>query len=200
MSSTVKRFNIVKIILNKSIFDENIIHIILKHYWQLLDNKRKVLLSWIDIEYLCWINIYANPNAIDLIKERIQYEATLTKEEYNDLDINEDNKIDWIGLSSNPNAIELLTANQDKIDEAHWKLLDYNNKYYSGDLPIPDKIYWDELSRNQNAIELLTNNQDKISWGKLSVNPTAIDLLKKRIEYENSLSVEDYNNLRKKIQ
>ena len=51
MSSAVKRFNIVKIILNKSIFDENIIHIILKYYWQLLD-KRKVLLNWIDIHKL----------------------------------------------------------------------------------------------------------------------------------------------------
>ena len=49
MSLAVNRFNIVKMILNKSIFDENIIHIILKYYWQLLD-KRKVLLDWIDIE------------------------------------------------------------------------------------------------------------------------------------------------------
>jgi len=37
MSSAVKRFNVVKIILNKSIFDENIIHMILKYYWDILD-------------------------------------------------------------------------------------------------------------------------------------------------------------------
>jgi len=40
-------------ILNKFIFDDNVIHMILKYYWQLLD-KCKVLLPWIDIEQLSW--------------------------------------------------------------------------------------------------------------------------------------------------
>ena len=47
MSFAVKRFNTVKIILNKSMFDENVIHIILTEYWKDLKNKRKVLLDWI---------------------------------------------------------------------------------------------------------------------------------------------------------
>ena len=81
MSSAVKRFNIVKIILNKSIFDENIIHIILKYYWQLLD-KRKVLVDWIDLENLDWNNLSANINAIDLLE-------------------NNQDKIDWRLLSQN---------------------------------------------------------------------------------------------------
>ncbi len=87
MSLAVKRFNIVKNILDKSIFDENIIHIILKHYWQLLDNKRKILLDWIDNEYLYLYGIYFNSNAIELLK-------------------NNQDKIYWTNLSYNPNAID----------------------------------------------------------------------------------------------
>ena len=97
MSFAVKRFNIVKMILNKSMFDENVIHMILKYYWKLLDNKRKVLLPWIDNEYLYCYGIYFNLNAIELLK-------------------NNQDKIYWDNLCLNPNAIDLLKNNQDKID------------------------------------------------------------------------------------
>jgi len=69
MSLAVRKFNIVKKILYKSIFDENIIHNILKHYWKILDNKRKVLLDWINLEQLSWKYLSKNPNAIDLLKD-----------------------------------------------------------------------------------------------------------------------------------
>ena len=82
MSLAVKRFNVVRMILNKSIFDENIIHIILKYYWKDLKNKRKVLLDWINIEWLSWDLLSANPNAINLLE--------------NNLD-----KINWYKLSQN---------------------------------------------------------------------------------------------------
>ena len=45
-----------------------------------------------------WDNLSANKNAIDLIKERIEYERTLTQKQYNDLQ----SKIDWRNLSRNP--------------------------------------------------------------------------------------------------
>ena len=45
-----------------------------------------------------WEYLSANPNAIDLIKERIEYERTLTQKQYNDLQ----SKIDWKYLSKNP--------------------------------------------------------------------------------------------------
>jgi hypothetical protein len=45
-----------------------------------------------------WKNLSANKNAIDLIKERIEYERTLTQKQYNDLQ----SKIDWRNLSRNP--------------------------------------------------------------------------------------------------
>ena len=113
MSFAVKRFNIVKMILNKSIFDENIINMILKYYWQLLD-KRKVLLDWIDIEWLSWDILSANPNAINLLE--------------NNLD-----KIDWNYLSVNPNAMDLFENNQDKIN---WSWLSKNPSIFE-DEPMP---------------------------------------------------------------
>ena len=96
MIPAIKKFNIVRLLLSKSIFDDNVIHCILTYYWKLLDNKRKVLLPWITINKLYWNKLSRNPNAIDILK------------------VNED-KIDWSNLSKNPNAIKLLEANKDKI-------------------------------------------------------------------------------------
>jgi hypothetical protein len=87
MSLAVKRFNIVKMILNKSMFDENVIQIILKYYWKDLKNKRKVLLDWIDIEWLSWDALSVNPNAMDLFE-------------------NNQDKINWSWLSKNPSIFE----------------------------------------------------------------------------------------------
>ena len=85
------QFNVVKIILNKTIFDENVIHIILTEYWKDLKNKRKVLLDWIKPEQLSWNNLSNNPNAMELLKERVEYEDSLTIDEYENLS----EKIDW---------------------------------------------------------------------------------------------------------
>ena len=41
MSIATRKFKIVKFLLSKSIFDENIIHIILQYYWNILDGKKK---------------------------------------------------------------------------------------------------------------------------------------------------------------
>ena len=124
MSIATRKFNIVKIILNKSIFDENIINNILTHYWNILDGKKKIVLNWIDIndldwsflsenknaihllkenqDKIYWSNLSKNPNAIDLLKERIKYEKSLTKKEFRQLQ----NKINWFRLSSNPAIFE----------------------------------------------------------------------------------------------
>ena len=85
MSLAVKRFNIVKMVLNKSMFDENVINIILKYYWKDLKNKRKVLLDWINIDKIHWGVLSKNINAVDLLKKQIEYENTLSKKEYDNL-------------------------------------------------------------------------------------------------------------------
>ena len=129
MSLAVKRFNVVKNILNKSIFDENVIHMILKYYWKLLDNKRKVLLPWIDNEYLYCYGIYFNLNAIELLT-------------------NNQDKINWTTLCRNPNAIDLLENNPDNID---WAFLASNpnaiNLLKNNNIDI-NYQYWNELSKN----------------------------------------------------
>tara|TARA_Y100000389_G_C17432756_1_gene503705 strand:- start:138 stop:422 length:285 start_codon:yes stop_codon:yes gene_type:complete len=87
MSIATRKFNIVKLLLNKSIFDENIIHIILICYWNILNNKDKILSYWINKSKLDWNLLSCNPNAINLLKE------------------NKD-KINWSWLSVNPAIFE----------------------------------------------------------------------------------------------
>jgi hypothetical protein len=60
-----------------------------------------------------------NPKAIQLLKERVEYEKRLKRRDRLKLS----NKIDWASLSSNPNAIDILEANQDKIN---WRILSLN--------------------------------------------------------------------------
>ena len=97
MSLAVKQFNVVRLILDKSIFDDNIIHKILNYYWQLLDNKCKILLDCINIQKLDWNRLSYNSNAIELLKKRIEYEKSLPVKKYNNLR----NKINWKRLSAN---------------------------------------------------------------------------------------------------
>jgi hypothetical protein len=114
------------------------------------------LKKWIDPNKLNWIELSANPNAIELLKEN-------------------PDKIDWSYLSLNPNAIELLKENPDKID---WTELSLNPNAIELLKENPNKINWMYLSQNENAIELLTNNQDKIAWSYLCLNNNAVELLK----------------------
>ena len=130
----------------------------------LKDNPDKII--W------CELSKNSNPDAIELLKNRITYESNLSREEYYDLE--ERNRINWKGLSANPNAIGLLKEN-------------------------PEQINFNYLSANPKAIDLLKKQikyentldvkeykalENKINWEKLSANPNAIDLLKERIEYE----------------
>jgi len=42
---------------------------------------------------------------------------------------------------------------------------------------------------------LLKDKPNKIYWNYLSLNPNAIELIKERIDYENNLSIDEYENL-----
>ena len=198
MSLAVRKFNIAKIILNKSIFDDNIIHNILKHYWKILDNKRKIFLDWIDTTLLydndnyfykdnfkSWYNISKNPNAISYIEEnmtagKVRWDG-LAKN-HNAMDLLEKNTIElafadcWECLFSNIYGIDFFFENVHKI--IHWN---YDSTLKQEDyLKIIDEIIEDgilELCKNPNAIDYLENNMNKINWSCLSENPNAIELL-----------------------
>ena len=165
------QFNVVKIILNKTVFDENVIQIILTEYWKDLKNKRKVLVDWIKPEQLTWHNLSANPNAMELLKERVEYEDSLTTDEY----INLSDKIDWEYFSKTCDDMYILEEHLFQLDSGSIGLnltaIEYIKKYIH-------KTDWDALSSNPNAIELLLENKDKICWDQLSMNPNAIDILK----------------------
>ncbi len=61
----------------------------------MLDNKRKVLLQWININNLYWDILLANSEFLELLIENLD-------------------KFNWALLSENPNAIKILEKNQNK--------------------------------------------------------------------------------------
>ena len=66
MTCATKQFNIVRKILNYTIFSENIVELILIEYWDFLP-KQLILLNWIDINNLDWSSLSENKNAIHLL-------------------------------------------------------------------------------------------------------------------------------------
>ena len=170
-----------------------------------------------------WKYFSENPNAIDMLKIRIEYENNLSSKDYSSLDVTQ--KINWNYLSDNKNAnaIDLLKENQDKIN---WKMLcsnpiaikmikeriAYEETLDSSDSSEDKLIHWNFLSLNSNAIDLLTKkaknektltvkqiyrleNKDKIDWYELSKNINAIELLRERIKYEERLTEEELDYL-----
>ncbi len=128
-----------------------------------------------DIEKLNWQWLSSNPNAIDLLREKMDNENKLSQEVLNKVNIKD--KIDWQKLSGNSYAIELLEEKITKENEM--------SKEYLETFRVFNKINWFYLSANPNAIELLKKNQDKINWRSLSENPNAIELLREKIKADN---------------
>ena len=168
-SIACKKFKIVNLLLKRSIFNDDIIKVILTHYWNIVDSKRKVLLPWIELDKLSWFGLSRNPNAIQLLRDNID-------------------KIYWSELSLNENAISLLRENYSKID---WNNLSMNTGAIDLLRNNRHKINWYNLSMNSNAIDLLRENVDKISWLLICYNPNAKQLITEHCEKlsDNSLSI-----------
>lgn len=62
------------------------------------------------------------------------------------------------------------------------------------DIPSNKEIKGNEIDKENNALNKLAKCNN-IFWGSLSSNPYAIELLKKRFEYEKELSVAEYLRL-----
>ena len=153
-----------------------------------------VLRDWIPIDKIHWNELSKNPNAIELIKEKIKSENELTREELNNLDYR--SKIDWVYISDNPNAIELL---EEKLKKENEENINDENVYIDYDYEElnPSKINWTNLSNNPSAIDMLINNKDKIKWDQLSRNKSkrAIELLRIKIKSENNLREKQIEDL-----
>ena len=116
------------------------------------------LRDWIDIKKINWLNLSANPNAIELLKK------------------NKD-KINWYYLSLNPNAIEILKENQDKIN---WFNFSRNPNIFTYDYKLMKKT----MKNSGIAEELMSvifhpKNMNKwINWG-FSEHQDFMDLINK---------------------
>ena len=45
----------------------------------------------------------------------------------------------------------------------------------------------------------MRNTLNKINWNSMTINQNAIELLRERIKYEKSLTIEKYRNLKNRI-
>ena len=213
MSQQEAQFHTVRFLLNKSVFDDNVNDIILYYYWDIISDKKLVMLDWIDTtlldkhnsndRYDAWYNISKNTNAISYIEENMDM-------------------VCWNGLVKNPSAMHLLEENTVEIAYADcWesifsnihgidfffsntnKLIEYNYD------PSWDKDDYDELindiigegiiaiCKNPNVISFINKDDPDtlhihngllVYWDALSSNPNAIDLLeanKDKIDWSN---------------
>jgi hypothetical protein len=172
---------------------------------ELMRNDRREYNKLKKIGYIIdWTALSVNVKAIDLLRRKIDEENKLSKAKYDKLEDIE--KINWWVLSANPKAIQLLEANRDKIN---WVQLGKNPKaikLLEEELQVrPQNIYWYSISRNPEAGKLLKYNPDKIVWSIFSENPKAGEflnenpkdgeLLKDRIEFEDTLTKKKYNEI-----
>jgi len=158
-----------------------------------------LLRYWINrenVDKYGWEGLSANPNATTMLEKRVEYEKTLTKEEYDLLE----SKIDWCKLLANP-GILLYLLNDFKLlkDKYLYSLLIDPNKSNEFLILCFKDEYLKGLSSNPNAIKILESNPDIIDYFRLSGNLNAIKLIKQRNIYENKLSFENYNKLENKI-
>jgi len=110
-------------------------------------------------------SLSGNPNAIDLIRERIEIEKNLSNVEYDRLDYM--SKVSWNNLSSNPasDAIELLEENYDKID---WDSLSNNPKAIH---LLEGRVKYQLKLEEEGKLNSLDDNK-QINWNRLSENPS----------------------------
>ena len=94
-------------------------------------------------------------------------------------------QIGWYELSTNPAAIDYLRSHPYGIDWpafcANPAAIDQIESIYKLQFWVEgmmNKFNWMMLSMNPSAINLIKSNLDKINWETLSANPAAIDILK----------------------
>jgi len=134
---------------------------IIKTYKELVYVKN-VLRDGIPMDKLNWGYLSENPNAIDLLRDRIDFEKSLLQDEYNRLP----SKINWSSLCRNSDigAIELVKENYNEID---WSVLSSNpNAIHL----LEDRVKYQLKIQEEGKLDTVKRN-DRISWTGLSSNP-----------------------------
>lgn len=152
-----------------------------------------------------WRALSGNPEAAEIIKAQFKKEQLLVEDP---TVLTTFTHLDWRVLSSNPCAMDILSMyeNRYKID---WVQLSRNpNPEAEVLLRAPENIQsvlWNPISLTRDAVDLQgkTAEQDDIGyvnskirgWSNLSLDPTAIKLLIKRIAHEETLSKDELKKI-----
>ena len=166
----------------------DIIGQIVCNYGSLLPSKY-VLRDWVNKDNLNWKMLSANPCAIEMLKERIEYEKSLDKEEYAKLA--DDNRVNWLKLSINPEAIDILKKYPQDIV---WCCLCDNKNpravemileriEYEKQLPPYSIEDDDDDEDSKDACGLYRVWIDRMCYNE---HPRIIELLRERIELEKN--------------
>ena len=138
------------------------------------------LRDWIPINLILWRPLCENPNALTMIEERIEFDKTLSEDEYRERYLNnnderlmppgEYNTVHWGTLSINKNAIDLIKKKME--EEEHLTIDEYNR------LRENDRLDWAAigLNSNPNAMYLLNKKRSAIEWFTLSSQKNAMSL------------------------
>jgi hypothetical protein len=167
--------------------------------------SKEELASMPNNQKIDWRNLSGNPDATELIKAKYRLEQ-ISPEDTANLTMYE--RLDWRLLSGNPCAFDILrlTENRYKID---WVQLSRNpNPEAEVLLRAPENIQntvWNPIQLTRDAVDLegKTAEQDDIGyvnskirgWSNLSLDPTAIKLLIKRIAHEEALPKDELKKI-----
>ena len=154
---------------------------------------------------ISWQNLSENPKAKKLLEAKFEKEKLLDNNDLaQGIRTNRFLYLNWGGLSANPCAFDLLKRNIGKID---WRQLSIN--------PNPEAVELLSLPENRNGVAWrapraesvnnspvnlldLPEDQNDIEWRKLSRfanNEQHMELLRKRAEYEDTLTDAEYMSL-----
>jgi hypothetical protein len=137
---------------DKLVRNPNAIELIKKKI--LYEKDPKVLIK----EKIYFASLSVNPNALDLIVERLKEERADPKKSEDLLPFE---KVSWFFLSSNPHPLAIKLLGERILEEE--RLIKEDKKKFD-ELFFLEKIDWKKLSSNPNAIELLKANKEKIEW------------------------------------
>ena len=208
MSQQEAQFHTVRFLLNKTVFDDNINDIILCYYWEIINDKKLVMLDWIDTTLLymrnvknlsfflqdnyydAWYNISKNPDAISFIEDNMDMVCWFgLVKNTNAMHLLDEHTVQiayadcWTSLFSNIHGIDFFFKNTNKLMkynyEPSWDTDDYNNLING---IIEEGM--DKICKNPNVIDLINKDDPdvlfglSVDWSSLSQNPNAIDVLK----------------------
>ena len=156
-------------------------------YWYTISaNKSTAAIKFIsspeNYHNIFWdfLSTNTNPKAIEMLINKYEEENKLEEPEFNLLKTNE--KVSWKNLSRNPEAISLLEIKweDEKVLTRYTEEKDKRGKFKRFDMK-----QYNQLKKKGYIID----------WVGVSLNPKAIDLLRRKIEEENNLSEEEYASL-----